>query len=160
MDDPKYNALKEMLDRYELKQQQQIQQRDDRRIELEKFLSAYLALTESVIKPGFAEFSATLAKRGHPCTVEMENPGNLRDILPATKITLTIFPDAATLTHGNPSLSYTASSNQRKIAAHRCTLTSSGGVNASSVGEYSLEQLSRDVIEQHLFDLAASVFNQ
>ncbi len=154
------DALQKILDGYALKQQLQTQQRDERRTELEKFLAGYIEVTQTIIKPGFEEFSAELAQRGHRCTIEMAKPANPNDSLTAAKITLTIFPDSAALTHGNPSLSYSASSNQRKIAAQRCTVTSSGGITASSVGDYTLEQLSREVVEQHLVDLAASIFSQ
>lgn len=160
MDQSKRDALKKMLDDHELKQQQQTRQRNERQTALEKFLAGYIEVTQSIIKPSFEEFSAELEKRGHPCTIDMDKPANPHDSLTAAKITLTIFPNSATLTHGNPSLSYAAAPNQRKIAAHRCTITSSGGITASSVGEYTLEQLSREVVEQHLFDLAASIFSQ
>lgn len=159
MDRSKRNALKKILDDYELKQQQQTQQRDERRTELGKFLAGYVEATQSIIKPVFEEFAAELAQRGHPCTIDMDKPANPNDSLTAAKITLTIFPNSATLTHGNPSLSFTAAPNQRKITAQRCTISSSGGVTASAVGEYTLEQLSREVVEQHLFDLAATIFN-
>ena len=160
MDPSKHDALKEMLDGFEQKQQQQNRQRDERRTELEQFLAGYLEVVASIIRPGFEEFSTELGKRGHPCTIDMDKPANPRDSLPAAKITLTIFPEAATLTHGNPSLSYTASPNQRKIAAQRCTIMSSGGIVASSIGEFTLDQLTRDVVDQHLLDLAATIFSQ
>ena len=99
-----------------------------------------------------------LAERGHPCTVDIDKPVDPADSASAAKITLTIFPVAATLAHGNPSLSYKASPNQRRITSSRCTVTSSGGIVASVVGEYALEQLNREVVEQHLFDLAAATF--
>jgi hypothetical protein len=160
MDETKRDALKKMLDDYELKQQQQTRQRDERRTALETFLAGYAEVTQSIIKPGFEAFSAELEKRGHPCTIVLEKPTGPLDGLTAAKITLTIFPNSATLTHGNPSLSYAASPNQRKIAAQRNTIMSSGGITTSSVGDYTLEQLSREVVEQHLFDLAASIFGQ
>ena len=160
MDQLKRDELKKILDGYALKQQQQTQQRDERRTELEKFLAGYIEAAQSIIKPAFEEFSAELAQRGHPCTIDMDKPANPNDSQTAAKITLTIFPNSATLTHGNPSLSYTASPNQRKVAAQRCTITSSGGITSSSVGEHTLEQLTREVVDQHLFDLASSIFNQ
>ncbi len=63
-----------------------------------------------------------------------------------------------TLAHGNPSLSYKASPNQRKITVSRSIITMSGGIVASVVGEYLPEQLSREMVEQQLFDLANATF--
>ena len=160
MNEARREALKKMLDEYELKQQQQARQRDERRMALETFLAGYTELTQSIIKPSIEAFSAELEKRGHPCKIAVEKPADSPDSLAAAKITLTIFPNSATLTHGNPSLSYAASPNQRKIAVQRNTIMSSGGITTSSVGDYTLEQLSREVVEQHLLDLAASVFSQ
>ena len=151
-------ALKSMLDGFALKQQEENRERDDRRVALEQFLSGYADATRDVIRPCFEEFSAELAARGHPCTVDVDQPADPGDSASAAKITLTIFPNAVTLAHGNPSNSYKASPNQRKDTSNRCTMTSSGGIVASVIGEYSLAELTREVVEQHLFDLAAATF--
>jgi len=151
-------ALKSMLDGFAQKQQEQSRERDDRRVALEQFLVGYAEATRSIIKPVFEEFAAMLAERGHPCTVDIDKPVDPADSASAAKITLTVFQNAVTLAHGNPSLSYKASPNQRKITSSRCTMTSSGGIVASVVGEYTLEQLNREVVEQHLLDLAAATF--
>ena len=134
MDETKRDALKKILDGYELKRNQQTQQREDRRSALEKFLADFMETVHSTITPSFEDFSAGLEARGHPCTIALEKPTGPHDSLTTAKITLTVFPDAATLTHGNPFISYTASPNQRKVAAQRSTLTSSGGSIASSIG--------------------------
>jgi len=160
MDETKRDALKKILDGYELKRNQQTQQREDRRSALEKFLADFMETVRSTITPSFEDFSASLKARGHPCTITLEKPTGPHDSLTTAKITLTVFPDAATLTHGNPFISYTASPNQRKVAAHRSTITSSGGTIASSIGEYTLGQLNREIVEQHLLDLAETIFSR
>ena len=160
MNETKRDTLKKILDGYELKQKQQTQQREDRRTALEKFLADFMETVQSTITPSFEEFSAGLEARGHPCTIGLEKPTGPHDSLTTAKITLTIFPDSTTLTHGNPFISYTASPNQRKVAAHRSTITSSGGSIASSIGEYTLGELSREIVEQHLLDLAETIFSR
>jgi hypothetical protein len=159
MDAAKRAELKRLLDDFESKQRKQNQEREDRRIALEQFLAGYAELTQSVIKPCFEEFAAALDARGHPCTIEIDKPADPADSISAAKITLTVFPGATTLAHGNPSLSYKAAPNQRKIAANRSTITTSGGIVAGLVGEFELAQVTRDVVERHLFDLATTVFS-
>ena len=158
MDKARRSELKKLLDDFEMKQREQNRQRDDRRIALEQFLTGYAEKTQSVIKPGFEEFSAELGERGHPCTIDVDKPTDPADSVSAAKITLTIFPAGATLAHGNPSLSYKASPNQRKITSSRSTITTSGGIVAGVVGEFGLDELTRDVVEQHLLDLATTIF--
>ena len=160
MDATKRDALKKLLDGYELKQNQQNQQREDRRSALEKFLADFMETVQSTITPSFEEFSAGLKARGHPCTIALEKPTGPHDSLTTAKITLTIFPGGTTLAHGNPFISYTASPNQRKVAVHRSTFTSSGGTIVGSIGEYTLGQLSRETVEQHLLDLAETIFSR
>lgn len=159
MEKTRFAALQSMLDDFARKQQAQDRERNDRRVALEQFLSGYATATRSTIKPCFEEFSSALGERGHPCTIDVDQPADPADSASAAKITLTIFPLATTLAHGNPSLSYKASPNQRKITSNRCTMTSSGGIVASVVGEYTLEQLTREEIEQHLFELASATFS-
>ena len=152
-------ALKSMLDSFAFKQQVENRERDDRRIALEQFLAGYAAATRDIIRPCFEEFTAELAARGHPCTIDIDQPADPSDSASAAKISLTIFPNAVTLAHGNPANSYKASPNQRKVTSSRSTMTSSGGIVASVIGEYALEELTREVIEQHLFDLASATFS-
>jgi len=158
MDDAKLRELKHLLDDFDQKQRLQNREREDRRLALEQFLDGYAAVTESVIKPCFEEFAATLEARGHPCTIEIDKPLDPADSISAGKITLTVFPNAATLSHGNPSLSFKASPNQRKVTASRSTITTSGGIVAGVIGEFELNQITQAGTDQHLLDLAATVF--
>jgi hypothetical protein len=150
--------LTQLLDGFERKQREQQLERDARLLALNQFLSGYAELAQSLIKPAFEEFAADLGARGHPCTIDLNTRAEPGDSVSAAKITITIFPAGATLAHGNPSLSYTAAPNQRKIVAGRCSVTSSGGIVGSVVGEYEMPQFTRAVVEQHLLDLATSVF--
>jgi len=158
MEKERLAALKVVLDVFAQKQKKQDDDREERRAALEKFLNWYGEITQSIIKPAFEDFSQTLSQSGHPCTVDVDKSVDPGDSASAAKMTLTIFPVAATLAHGNPSLSYKASPNQRKITASRSIITMSGGIVASVVGEYLPEQLNREMVEQHLFDLATATF--
>ncbi len=158
MEQSRRSELTRMLDEYARKQQSQNRERDDRRLALERFLSGYAESTAAVIKPCFEEFAAELGERGHPCTVEIDKSLDPADSASAAKITLTVFPNAMTLPHGNPCLSYKASPNQRKITSNRSTITGSGGIVVGVVGEFDLEQLTRSAVEQHLLDLATTIF--
>jgi hypothetical protein len=158
MEKDRLAALKLMLDGFAQKQQKQDRDREDRRAALEKFLNWYGEITQSIIRPAFEDFSQALAQSGHPCTVDVDKPVDPGDSASAAKLTLTIYPAAVTLAQGNPSLSYKASPNQRKITVSRSIITMSGGIVASVVGEYLPEQLSREMVEQQLFDLANATF--
>lgn len=157
MDAATRTALSDILQGYEQRRDRELTARKAEQAGLERFLAEATTALESIVTPCLAQFAEELKRHNHRCTIESQkqDEGDKRS---EVKVTLTIFPNGTTLAQGNPSLSYTASAHRQKIAAHRSITTRSGGFIPGSVGEYDVAQVTSGLVDQHLLELAQTVF--
>jgi len=159
MDAATRTALTDILEGYEQRRDQELEARRAEQAGLERFLADATAALDSIVTPCFGQFAEELKRHNHSCTIESQKQDQ-DDKHSEVKVTLTIFPNGATLAQGNPSLSYTASAHRQKIAVHRSITTRSGGFIPGSVGEFDLAQVTSGLVDRHLLELAQSVFAQ
>ena len=129
--------------------------------EIDAFLAEFKELRTRVIRPVMVDISQYLQGRGHASEIDERE----EEVLPNrtrqnAEIRLWITPNAqvAARTPNHPSIGFTANVHGKKIIVQASTMQPGRGGASSSKGEYSISQITMDLVEKKIAEAVADIF--
>lgn len=159
MGDNMQRALSKLLDEYDARRRGDVEREQKTRDDEAHFLSQFAELRRSVIRPVFESAGAMLEERGHRYSiVEQESATGGAGRISEAGISLRIVASGtkAPLHEDQQSLSITTRHYNKTVWINSADTPSSGGV-AGPKGAYTLERLTRQLIEDELIAFVARV---
>jgi hypothetical protein len=159
MADHMREALSKLLDEYETRRRGDREREQKTKDDEAQFLSDFAELRRSVIRPVFEAAGAMLEERGHRYSIaDHEFTAGAGGRITEAGITLRIVPSGtkAPLHEDQRSLSITTRHYNRTVWINSGESAGSGGV-AGSKGAYSLDRMTRQLIEEELIAFVARV---
>jgi hypothetical protein len=159
MSDNMQRALSKLLDEYDARRRGDVEREQKTRDDEAHFLSHFAELRREVIRPVFESAGAMLEARGHRYSiVEQESAIGGAGRISEAGISLRIVASGtkAPLHEDQQSLSITTRHYNKTVWINSGDTASSGGV-AGPKGAYSLEKLTRQLIEDELIAFVARV---
>ncbi|PJE67418.1 hypothetical protein COU95_02545 [Candidatus Shapirobacteria bacterium CG10_big_fil_rev_8_21_14_0_10_40_9] len=153
----KLNSLLNQYDDY-LKQKEEKRERE--KSEREKFTEEFIKVRDEIIKPVFERLKTEIEDRGHKVHIETKEPSwdteKHLPIEPSISFNLELitkdeenrsrYYSARDLPH----LSFICDSSKKKIWSHESTIGSGHGGHASSRTEFTINQITDEVVENEV----------
>ena len=165
MDETTNKQLTDILDSYEAKRVAAQQKLEQEKTEHELFLEDFTRLATSTIRPAMEEISEQLKKRGHEfeITEQQESIGSEGRTHNAG-ITLMIYPNGQRSRYPNerntPHIGFMTHSYKRNVYVYECTMMPGRGGRAGSAREYELNQITTQVIHDHILKVLAEAMGR
>ena len=158
------STLKELLDSYDDKIAAEEATSKDRTRGVREFEAAFAKACADTIRPAFEEFGRTLEERGHHFRViERERYIDLEGRIRRAAIELEIRPkttseDRYDAARSTPSLSVTSYPEHKQAMFIERKASPSSGDHEFPRGAFQVEQLSKQLVDEHLIRVAAEIF--
>ena len=157
------DKLGQLLDKHGQRQARDEKTQQDVKKAGDVFVEEFVKFRAGVIKPLFEEVGNSLKQHGHDYSVKEQEYGIGADKKTTDAgITLLIYPQGVNrdghAEHEFPSYSVSAVGYSKALRLHGSYMRPHSGGGAGPRGEYKLQQLSREVLEEDLLKLLAQVF--
>lgn len=152
-------ALKKLLDVYDARRRGEQEREQRAKDEEAKFLKDFAELRRSVIRPVFEAAGEVLEERGHRYSItETEFVGGAEGRISEAGISMRIVPGGtrAPLHEDQRSLSITTRHYNRTVWINSGESPTSGGL-AGAKGAFTLDKVTRDLVEEELLGFVARV---
>jgi len=159
MADHMQEALSKLLDVYDARRRSDVEREQKARDEEVRFLKDFAELRRTVIRPVFEAAGALLEERGHRYSiVEQEFSAGAEGRISEAGITLRVVPlgTKAPLHEDQRSLAIATRHYNKTVWINSGESAGSGGL-AGSKGAFSLEKVTRQLIEEELIAFVARV---
>jgi len=163
MEEDTKSKLSSLMAKHQKKAQENEQIQEKYQAENNLFIESFKRLKKDVIRPVMEEMGNAIKKEGHTfLIIEQEKTVDDKGKTEDEKIAMCFMPQkngiAAASRDRNPSISFIASDYKRKIWIHASDMTPSKGGMAGSIGEYSLEEINRELVEHKILEVFQRVF--
>jgi hypothetical protein len=159
--------LANLLTRYDEEQSEARKNAQATKTEQEELLNSFGQLRQKVIRPVMEDIGAVLKTHGHDYKIVEEDAstddqGKQKDAL----ISMYIFPSGAgakatTIELCNfPRISFSPDSYWRRVIVHSSNMTPTRGGSSGGRGEYSVSQVTSELVEKELVKLLEEVLNK
>lgn len=131
--------------------------------EHETFLEGFTKIAKTIIRPAMEALLAELKERGHDGRIEEEAENRERDGKTRNAyIALNIYPKGkrSSQPHDTPRISFWADSHKPEISVHECTMMPGRGGSSGSYGKYTLDQITAEIVEQHVVKVLAQAMGK
>lgn len=159
MADHMREALAKLLDVYDARRRADLEREQRTKDEEARFLKDFSELRRGVIRPVFESAGAMLEERGHRYSItEHEFSAGAEGRISEAGITLRIVPSGtkAPLHEDQRSLSITTRHYNKTVWINSGESASSGGL-AGAKGAFSLDKVTRQLVEEELIGFVARV---
>jgi len=159
MADTLQDALARLLDEYDARRRADLEREQRTKEEAELFLKRFAELRRDVIRPVFEAAGAMLEARGHRFSiVEQEFVGGGEGRISEAGIALRITPAGikAPLHDDQRSLAITTRHYNRTVWINSGEASGAGGI-AGAKGAYTLDKVTRELIEKELLGFVALI---
>jgi len=163
MDGRAARNIEAILDEYNKKQRAARLEMELKKAQREEFLSNFASRIQAVVRPVMEEASELLKRSGHDCEIIQNSDGLQPDgkTLNAA-IVLAIFPEGERPNDprksdqtGWPHIAFFVNPNKNTIIVHESAMMPNVGGPAGTAGEYSLEQISAEIVQKHIVSVLA-----
>lgn len=159
MADTMQDALARLLDEYDARRRADLEREQRTKEEAELFLKRFAELRRDVIRPVFEAAGAMLEARGHRFSIsEQEFVGGGEGRISEAGIALRITPAGikAPLHDDQRSLAITTRHYNRTVWINSGEASGAGGI-AGAKGAYTLDKVTRELIEKELLGFVALI---
>ena len=155
MKDNNKSKLSQILGAFEANRAAAKKETDRLKTEHELFLEAFAEKARSVIRPAMEDVAEQLRAGGHGAAIveqleTRDDQGHAHN----AGITLSMFPlgekPGYPNEHDCPHVAVMANAHSNSVYVHESTMMHGRGGHAGGAGEYLLEQISTDLVEQHI----------
>jgi len=155
--------LDRLLDKFDSQARARDQKREQHKAEEDAFDKEFAALRRDVIRPVLETLATRLKQRGHDFEITEEgrgtdSQGRSRD----ASIQIRIFPGDMKASRGSeyPMFGFVAVPYKKSVIVHGSNMTPLSGGSAGPRGEYSIKQVTKDLVAQEFIKLFAEVVNK
>lgn len=142
------------------KEQQRRNFKEERIRQEDVFLARFYAVSASVIKPAFEEIGAFATSKGLSSRIDERQDVTAHDgkhTEASVSIHFYLGSDHHRPAHEYPHLSVMCSKYKQKVGLHQSTISPSRGGQGGSIGEFQLEDLSKEFIHDKVADLLQKI---
>jgi hypothetical protein len=151
-------SIEGILDGFNSRVEAARREAERRMIERRIFLAEFSERMRTVIRPTMEQVGDLLTSRGHEFEItEEEESVEANGKTANAAITLRIYPYAERPAHtqlgGCPHLAIRANSPRNTIYVHESIMMPGSGGHAGTAGEYELDAVTADMVEQHILSV-------
>jgi len=160
MADHMQEALTKLLDVYDARRRGDLEREQRTKEEEARFLTDFAELRREVIRPVFEAAGAMLEERGHRCSIaEQEFVGGSEGRIAEAGITLRVVPSGtkAPLHEDQRSLSISTRHYNKTVWIHTGEPQTQGGGLAGGKDAFSIDKVTRQLVEEELIAFVARV---
>ncbi len=156
--------LDALLDNYEIRKKKQQEEYRIQKREEDRFLKRFLLVREQVIKPAMQEIGELLKKRGkNNRIVEEDESVDTKGKLKEARISMFFLMRQQKQGHRlnqYPLVAFIATKSKKRVWVHERTIGPDRGGHSGNAGEYSLEQISMDLVQQKIMKVLRELFEK
>jgi len=126
---------------------------------LEELKKQFIVLAEETIKPTIKNFKNFLENRNQTCSMEIKTPMNIDDELPSVIFEIRPAFKRNFALDNHPQLSFQLTYSE-KIAVYSHKHMPTGGGNSGSEGEFDIEEITSEFVEQKVMNLIKDCYDR
>ena len=167
MDNDAKKHLTGILDAFAAKQAAWKREVERKKSEHELFLERFADKVKSVIRPAMEGVSAELRSRGHETSItERQEAVTADGRVTEANIDMAIMPSGQTYPMNRrdplscPHITFIAGHHENKVSVYESTMMPGGGGQSGRTREYTLDQVTAEVVQSHILKVLAEAMGK
>lgn len=160
MKDSTRNQLQAIFDRYDQQKRGDREEQQKAKSERLEFLEEFDRTVREIIRPGLKELGDLIKSKGHGCEITQRSESHdNQGCIQSARVQMEILPDGFRAPPGErPTLAFVADSCRKEVWTHVNTAMPGREGCSGQRNVYTLEEITRDVVEEEMIDVLARCF--